>query len=165
MRASDVAGHGDSENGEAEMTADTIESSRRRGAVRRLLVGSGVLAGVVALGAAFGTSIADAAPSNARNALSGTFDCANGESGTFVVNSGNAQAETTWNVAHLTFSSGGTGIFVPTMLDLTITFDGQTFTSQSTKGSAPSAVSCTISAAQDGFTLSGVVAGKIVHNG
>ena len=83
----------------------------------------------------------------------------------FVVNSGNAQAATTWNVAHLTFSSGGTGIFVPTMLDLTFSFDGQTSTSHATKGSAPSAITCTISATQDGFTLSGVVTGTIVHNG
>ena len=34
-----------------------------------------------------------------------------------------------------------------------------------TKGSAPSAITCTISAAQDGFTLSGVVSGTIVHTG
>jgi hypothetical protein len=138
--------------------------SRRQRAVR-LLVRSGVLAGVIGLGAALGTSVAAAAPSHVPSALSGTFDCPNGETGTFVVNSGNAQAATTWNVAHLTFSSGGTGIFVPTTLDLTFTFDGQTSTSQATKGSAPSAITCTISAAQDGFTLSGVVSGTIVHTG
>jgi hypothetical protein len=141
----------------------TTPSQRQRAA--RRLVRSGVLAGVVGLGAALGTSVAAAAPSHAPSALSGTFDCPNGETGTFVVNSGNAHAATTWNVAHLTFSSGGTGIFVPTMLDLTFTFDGQTSTSQATKGSAPSAITCTISAAQDGFTLSGVVTGTIVHNG
>ena len=138
--------------------------SRRQRAVR-LLVRSGVLAGVIGLGAALGTSVTAAAPSHAPSALSGTFDCPNGETGTFVVNSGNAQAATTWNVAHLTFSSGGTGIFVPTMLDLTFSFDGQTSTSHATKGSAPSAITCTISATQDGFTLSGVVTGTIVHNG
>jgi hypothetical protein len=138
--------------------------SRRQRAVRRL-VRSGVLACVVGLGAALGTSVAAAAPSHAPSALSGTFACPNGETGTFVINSGNAAAATTWNVAHLTFSSGGAGIFVPAMLDLTFTSDGQTFTSQATKGSAPSAITCTISAAQDGFTLSGVVSGTIVHNG
>ena len=51
------------------------------------------------------------------------------------------------------------------LLDLTFFFDGQTFTSPATKGSAPSAITCTISAAQDGFTLSVVAPGTIVHNG
>jgi hypothetical protein len=124
-----------------------------------------VLLCAVGLGAGLGTSAVGAAPSNAPSALSGTFDCGNGVSGTFVVNSGNAAAPTTWNVAHLTFSSGGSGIFVPTTLDLTFSAGGQTFTSHATKGSAPTAITCTISAAGDGFTLSGVVAGKIVHNG
>jgi hypothetical protein len=147
------------------MSANRSATPPRRQRAVRLLIRSGVLACVVGLGAALGTSVAAAAPSHAPSALSGTFDCPNGETGTFVVNSGNARAATTWNVAHLTFSSGGTGIFVPTMLDLTFSFDGQTSTSHATKGSAPSAITCTISAAQDGFTLSGVVTGTIVHNG
>ena len=137
----------------------------RLGARRRLLVGSAALLCAVGLGAAMGTSIAGAAPSNAPTALSGTFDCGNGVSGSFVVNSGNAAAPTTWNVAHLTFSSGGTGIFVPTTLDLTFSSGGQSFTSHATKGSAPSSITCRISAGGDGFTLSGVVTGNVVHNG
>jgi hypothetical protein len=130
------------------------------------------LAGRVALGsmiiaaaAGVGVSTAQAAPVHAKSSLSGTFDCGGGVTGTFVVNSGNAQSAQTWNSAHMTFASGGTGIFVPTELDLTITVDGQTVTSHATKGSAPSTVSCSIAAAADGFSLTGTVTGKIVRNG
>ncbi len=93
------------------------------------------------------------------------FHCGNGQTGTFLVSSANAQNPTTWNVAHLTFSSGGSGIFEPTALDLTFTFDGQSQTAHVTKGSAPGSVTCSISAAQDGLTLSGSVTGNIVQRG
>jgi hypothetical protein len=108
-------------------------------------------------------AVAGAAPSNAPTALSGTFDCGNGQTGTFLINSGKAENPTTWEMAHLTFSSGGSGIFVPTAIDITFTVNGQSQTVQATKGSAPGSVTCSISAAQDGFTLSGSVTGNIVH--
>ena len=118
---------------------------------------------VAALAAGVAAPAASAAPANAPSSLTGTFDCGNGVTGVFVVNSGNAQSANTWNVAHLTFSSGGTGIFVPTMLDLTFSAGGQSFTSQATKGSAPSAITCSIAAGGNGFSLSGVVVGRIVR--
>jgi hypothetical protein len=125
----------------------------------RVLVGSLALtAGVVGMG----VSGAGASPSNAPTSLSGTFTCG-GQTGTFVVNSGNAMAPVTWNVAHLTFSSGGTGIFVPTALDLTFTFMGQSQTLDATKGSAHGSVTCSIAATQDGFSLTGSVTGNIRH--
>jgi hypothetical protein len=125
----------------------------------RVLIGSVALTvGVLGLG----LSSAGASPSNAPTALSGTFNCA-GQTGTFVVNSGNAMAPVTWNVAHLTFSSGGSGIFVPTALDLTFTFMGQSQTVHATKGAARGSVTCSIAAAQPGFSLSGSVTGNIRH--
>lgn len=113
----------------------------------------------------FGAAGAGASPSNAPTAQMGTFSCPDGSSGTFVVNSGKNHAAQTWDVAHLTFSSGATGIFVPTALDFTITFNGQTFTSSSTKGSAPGSTTCSISESGPGFTLSGTATGKITITG
>jgi hypothetical protein len=83
----------------------------------------------------------------------------------FTVNSGNSHAAQAWGSAHLTFNGGGTGIFVPTELNLTITSGGMTFTSDSTKGNAPGSVTCTILESAPGFSLSGIVTGTIVANG
>lgn len=135
--------------------------------VTRLLAGAGIAAGG-SLGG-FGASIAAAAPTNAPTAIMGTFDCAGGETGTFVVNSGNAQAATTWNVAHLTFNGGGTGIFVPTVLELTFTGPGiplqpPTATTKG-NGNPPANATCTIMAQEGPFTLSGTVIGRIVMTG
>jgi len=97
--------------------------------------------------------------------LTGTFDCGGGQTGTFTVNSGNAQG-TTWNGAHLIFDSGGTGIFHPTELDLTVTFMGQSQSENSVKHNNSGPSTCSISASgPGGFTLSGNVTGNITHNG
>jgi hypothetical protein len=113
-----------------------------------------------------GVTSAGAAPANAKTALSGTFSaCTNGQSGTFVVNSGNSHAAQTWNAAHLTFASGGTGIFVPTAVNLTFTQGGQSQTQNVKKGSAKGTVTCTIAASGPGFSLAGTVTGKMVRNG
>jgi hypothetical protein len=109
-----------------------------------------------------GVAGAGAAPRNAPTSVSGTFfDCSNGDSGTFVVNSGNSQP-TTLNAAHLTFSGGGTGIFVPT--GRTLTFNGVP-EPPVTKGSAQGSVTCSISASEDGLPLTGTVVGNIIANG
>jgi hypothetical protein len=126
-----------------------------------------VLVGSLALTAAavgVGVSGASASPSNAPTALSGTFNCS-GSTGTFVVNSGNAMAPVTWNVAHLTFSSGDTGIFVPTALHLTFTFMGQSQPLDASKGSAHGSATCSIAATQGDFSLTGSVTGNIRHTG
>jgi len=107
---------------------------------------------------------AGAAPSHARNALAGTFDCGNSGTGTFVVNSGNAQG-TTWNVAHLTFDDGSHGIFSPTTFDLTFSFDGQSMQQQASKHPKAGQVTCSISAVQGDFSLSGTVTGTITVTG
>jgi hypothetical protein len=119
----------------------------------------------VMTGLGIAASPASAAPWNAPTALAGTFDCGGGVTGTFVVNSGNAAAPTTWNAAHLTFDSGGTGVFSPTTFDLTFTSPSGSFTEQATKGSAPGPDTCSISASQPGFSLTGTVVGKIVASG
>lgn len=131
--------------------------------VQRALVASATLSiGLLGLGAAG----AGASPSNAPAATTGTFICPGGVTGTFLLNSGNTHAAQTWNIAHLTFDSGGTGIFVPSALDLTITFDGQPpVTLNATKGSAPGSVTCSISEGGPEFSLSGSVTGRIVVNG
>jgi hypothetical protein len=129
--------------------------------VRGVVATSAMTVGLLGFGA-----VASAAPSNAPTSLSGTFICPGGVTGTFVTNSGNTHAAQTWNVAHLTFENGGKGIFVPTTLSLTFTSPEGTFTSTSTKGNAPSSVTCTISASPGpGYSLSGQVTGNIVTNG
>jgi hypothetical protein len=110
-----------------------------------------------------GAASAYASPSNAKTSLTGTFDCGAVGTGTFVVNSGNAQAATTWNVAHLTFADGSTAIFQPRALDLTFTFQGQSMTEIASKN-GPGSTVCDISAAQDGFSLTGTVTGKVTYN-
>jgi hypothetical protein len=116
-------------------------------------------AGFVGLGAAN----AYASPSNAKTSVTGTFDCGAVGTGTFLVNSGNAQAATTWNVAHLTFADGSTAVFQPRALDLTFTFQGQSMTEIASK-LGPGSTVCDISAAQDGFSLTGTVTGKVTYN-
>jgi hypothetical protein len=104
-----------------------------------------------------------ASPAKAPTALTGSFfGCSNGDSGTFVVNSGNSHAATTWTSAHLTFSSGGTGVFIPTAEALSVNGSPEP---PVTKGSAPGSVTCSISANGAGFTLTGTVTGNIVTTG
>jgi hypothetical protein len=139
-----------------------MSKSNRR--VQRFAAGiagtAALAAGIVGLGA----SGASASPVNAKNALMGTFDCGSVGAGTFVVNSGNAQAATTWNVAHLTFADGSTAVFQPQAFDLTFTFNGQSMTELASKN-GPGSTECSISASQDGFSLSGTVTGKVTFTG
>ncbi len=109
-----------------------------------------------------GASTAGAAPTKAPSSLQGTFSCDNGDTGTFVVNSGNAQGQT-WNAAHLTFDTGGKGIFHPVSTDLTISFDGMTEQQFAQKNNtSKGSVTCDISAVQPGgFSLTGTVVGWI----
>ena len=121
----------------------------------------------LALAAALGVGVlgisAGSAGAAPMNGLTGSFwGCSDGLTGTFVINSGNSHAAQTWNVAHLTFTTGGTGIFVPTALDLS--FNGMSG-GLVTKGSAPGDVTCSILASQGGFTLSGMVTGRVVLDG
>jgi hypothetical protein len=116
-----------------------------------------ISAGVIGLGAVS----ASAAPSNAPTAISGIFDCGAAGAGTFVINSGNAHAATTWNVAHLTFADGSTAVFQPRVFDLTFTFDGQSFTEVASHNGTGSTL-CSISAdLGEGASLSGTVIGKV----
>jgi hypothetical protein len=123
------------------------------------------IGGLVAAGALTIAAVAPAmaSPANAPTSLKGNFfNCSNHESGTFVTNSGNTHALTTWNSAHLTFSSGGTGVFIPTALALSVNGIPETPVS---KGSAHGSVTCSISATQPGFALTGTVTGNIVTTG
>jgi len=108
-----------------------------------------------------------AAPSNAPSRLVGTANC--GPDGTFdfVVNSGNAQANT-WGAAFVTRSDGQQGLFLPVSFDLTFTSPFGTFTSVASKATAPGPVSCTISGSPVNFpeaTLTGTATGTIVWTG
>jgi hypothetical protein len=137
------------------------KSNRRVQRIAAGIAGTAVLAaGIVGLGA----SSASGSPVNARNALMGTFDCGSVGAGTFVVDSGNAQAATTWNAAHLTFADGSTAVFQPRAFDLTFTFNGQSMTEVASKN-GPGSTVCSISAGQDGFSLSGTVTGKVTFTG
>jgi len=84
--------------------------------------------------------------------------------GTFVVNSGNAHAAVTWTAAHLTFADGSTAVFQPRAFNLTFTFEGQSMTQVASKN-GPGSTVCSISASQDGFSLSGTVTGKVTFTG
>jgi hypothetical protein len=129
--------------------------------IRALLARTLVTGAIMAGAGTAGVAAASASPSNAPSAVKGSFfDCSNGDSGTFVVNSG--QASSSWNVAQLAFSSGGAGIFVPTAMNLSVngTPEGTV-----TKGSTTGSVTCSIQATQPGFTLTGVVTGNIVRTG
>jgi hypothetical protein len=126
-----------------------------------VIAAAGISAAVVGLGA----GSASASPVNAKDALTGTFDCGSAVgSGTFVVNSGNTHAPVTWNVAHLTFADGSTAVFQPRAFDLTFTFNGQSMTQVASKN-GPGSTVCSISASQDGFSLSGTVTGKVTFTG
>jgi hypothetical protein len=130
---------------------------RQTRAVAASLAAAAISAGVMG----FGVTSAFAAPSNAPDAVSGPFDCGAAGAGTFVVNSGKANAPTTWNVAHLTFASGRTAVFQPRAFDLTFTSGGQSFTQIASHNGTGSTV-CNISAdLGGGGTLSGTVTGKI----
>ena len=108
-----------------------------------------------------GVSSAGAAPTNAPSSLQGTFSCDNGDTGTFVVNSGNAQG-TTWNGAHLSFDTGGNGIFHPVSINLMISFMGQPQQQIAQKNNtSKGSVTCDITAAQGPFSLVGTVFGWI----
>jgi hypothetical protein len=110
-----------------------------------------------------GAAPALAGPGNAPTSLTGSFfGCSNGDSGTFVTNSGNSHAPTTWNAAHLTFSSGGTGVFIPTSEALSVNGSPEP---PVTKGSTSGSVTCSIFASANGFTLTGTVTGNIVTTG
>jgi hypothetical protein len=135
--------------------------------IRRSRVLAGGLiaaAGISAAVAGFGGASASASPVNAKNAVAGPFDCGSAGSGTFVVNSGNAQAAATWNAAHLTFADGSTAVFQPRAFDLTFTFDGQSMHQVASKN-GPGSTVCSISASQGGFSLSGTVTGKVTRTG
>jgi hypothetical protein len=121
-------------------------------------------AGISAAVAGFGGASASASPVHAKTALTGAFDCGSVGSGTFVVNSGNAHAAVTWNAALLTFADGSTAVFQPRAFDLTFTFEGQSMTQVASKN-GPGSTVCTISASQDGFSLSGTVTGKVTITG
>jgi hypothetical protein len=125
-----------------------------------VIAAAGISAAVVGLGGAS----ASASPVHAKNVLTGTFDCGSVGSGTFAVNSGNAQAAVTWNAAHLTFADGSTAVFQPRAFDLTFTFEGQSMTQVASKN-GPGSTVCSISASQDGFSLSGTVTGKVTVTG
>ena len=130
--------------------------------VRTIVASAALSFGFLGLGAA----VAGASPTNAPSSQSGTFTCPGDVTGMFTVNSGNTHAAQTWNVAHLVFDSGATGIFVPTTLSLTFTPTGGTPASFTvTKGSAPSSVTCTISESTPQFTLFGTATGNIVMTG
>jgi hypothetical protein len=161
----------------AASVADYVEGkSYRRGKIdmgqwKRPFVTAAALLLPASAAVGLGATAASASPSNAPTALTGTFDCGHGVTGTFVVNSGNSSA-TTWSAAHLAFDSGGTGIFVPASIDFTFSVGGKVVgTEQATKGNAPAPNSCSISATVPGppgtpvATLSGTVTGKVIHNG
>jgi hypothetical protein len=131
-----------------------------------LVLASGVLV--------LGPSTAGAASANAPNTTTGTFTCDHGLSGTFVAPGNNSHSNvTSWGAAHLTFASGGTGVFVPATFDFTFTLNGVPVrTEAATKGNAPAPDSCSISSSSTipgpgGGTLllSGIVTGKINQTG
>jgi hypothetical protein len=131
--------------------------------IKALLGRTVVTAAIVAGTGAAGMAAASASPSNAPTSTTGHFSCPGGVTGTFVVNSGKAAPPTTtWTAAQLTFASGGTGIFIPTALDLTTPQGTEHFT----KGNAPGSVTCDITAPlEPPFFLTGTVTGNIIRNG
>jgi hypothetical protein len=115
--------------------------------------------------AALPATTAVAAPTNAPNMLSGTADCGADGTFTFVVNTGQSEANT-WSPAFVTRSDGATALFIPSSLDLTFTFPGGSDTSTVAKHKAPGPVSCEISASPaPGFSLTGTATGRLVWTG
>ena len=128
----------------------------------------------VALGATtfgLGVSTAGAAPTNPPSSVQGTASCEDGAlTGTFVVNNGNSSSNSngqSWAGAHLTFDLGGQGIFHPTSIETTFTFDGvpQGTTAAEKNNQTKGSVTCSISAVQGPFSLEGTVVGFITTNG
>jgi hypothetical protein len=115
--------------------------------------------------AALPATTAVAAPTNAPNLTYGTADCGSDGTFTFVVNTGQSQANT-WNPAFVTRSDGATAMFIPSSLDLTFTFPGGSETSTLAKHTAPGPVSCEISATPfPGASLTGTATGRLVWTG
>jgi hypothetical protein len=100
-----------------------------------------------------------AAPSNAPTAVTGTADCGSAGRFSFVVNSGKTE-QTTLSPAFITAADGTTALFVPTSLELTVVFDGQTFTDSRSK-QVQGDVQCAISGSGEGFTFSGTAVGFV----
>jgi len=142
--------------------------------MRYARVAIATLGSVVALGMLAGPAVG--APTNAKNAFSGTAQCDNGVSYQFVVNSANGQGQGAqnngqnqgeWAPAHL--SNGK--VFHPTAFDLTFTFtpangSSQSFTNTDARKNQTGDVTCNISGSQtdpqgDTFSLSGDVTGTI----
>jgi len=117
-----------------------------------------------------------AAPTNAKNAFSGTAQCDNSQSYKFVVNNANGQGQgaqnngqnqAEWAPAHL--SSGE--VFHPTAFDVTFTFTpvtcpSQSFTNTDVRRNQTGNVTCQVSGSQtdplgNTFSLSGSVTGTI----
>ncbi len=134
-----------------------------------------LLALVAAAGLTLGATTASAAPTHAKNSLTGTADCGADGQFTFVVNSANGQGQGTENngsqaefaPAHLLETHQ---VFHPTAFDLTFTFTPaggptQSFTDTSARKNQSGDVVCDISASQSSpggsFELSGTVTGWI----
>jgi hypothetical protein len=139
--------------------------------VRAMLVTLGAILALGLLGAP-----AFAAPTNAKNAFSGTARCDNGQTYQFVVNNANGQGQgaqnngqnqAEWAPAHL--SNGA--VFHPTAFDVTFTFTpahgpSQSFTNTDVRKNQTGDVTCDISGSQtdpqgNTFSLSGSVTGTI----
>jgi hypothetical protein len=115
--------------------------------------------------AALPATTAVAAPTNAPYSFPVTADCGPDGTFTFVVNSGQTEANT-WNPGFATRSDGATALFIPVSLDLTFTFPGGSDSSTVAKHTAPGPVSCEISATPfPGASLTGTVTGKLVWTG
>jgi hypothetical protein len=145
-----------------------MAGSTRVRRARRAVLGTLALTGGMF---SVGMTAAGAVPSG-PNVSTGSFTCPGGVTGSFVApgNSGGDKAAD-WSVAHLTFTSDGRGIFVPTALDLTFLINGLPAGSFSgTKGNAPSSVTCSIVSDKQSFPggtfqFVGTVTGNIVTNG
>ena len=124
-----------------------------------------LVSAAAAMLAALPATTAFAAPTNAPTAFTGTADCGADGTFTFVVNSGQTEANT-WNPAFVTRSDGATALFIPASLDLTFSFPGGSDTSTVAKHTAPGPVSCEISATPfSGASLTGTVTGRLVWTG
>jgi len=100
-----------------------------------------------------------AAPSNAPAVVTGTADCGSAGTFSFVLNTGRSE-QTTLTPAFVTAADGSTSVFVPTSVDITAVFDGQTFTDSRSK-QVQGDVQCAVSGSGEGFTFTGTVVGFI----
>jgi hypothetical protein len=114
----------------------------------------------------FGATGAAAAPTNAPSVRTGFLECGSAPLDfTFTGNSGYSQAAVTWSPLNLTFQYlqfSGTGIFIPTAYNVILSSGGQTSQLDVIKGNDPGTQSCVISETGPGFSLFGVVTGRIV---